>query len=52
MAQESIGDITAELLAWNRGDEKALNRLVSTVYPELRKIARQHLRRGSDCMLV
>jgi RNA polymerase sigma factor (TIGR02999 family) len=33
------------LAAWNGGDADALNRLVDLVYPELRRIARQHLDR-------
>jgi hypothetical protein len=34
------------LAAWNNGDEEeALSRLMSFVYPELRRIARQHLGR-------
>jgi len=38
----------SELLAdWGKGDEEALGRLMSFVYPELRRIARQHLGRGS-----
>ena len=38
-------DITALLMAWNNGDEKALDSLMPRVYPELRRIARQHLGR-------
>jgi RNA polymerase sigma factor (TIGR02999 family) len=37
--------ITALLKAWSGGDEQALDRLTPLVYPELRRIARQHLRR-------
>jgi RNA polymerase sigma factor (TIGR02999 family) len=33
------------LAAWNDGNEDALNRLLDLVYPELRRIARRHLRR-------
>jgi RNA polymerase sigma factor (TIGR02999 family) len=33
------------LLAWSEGDEEALKDLVSVVYPEMRRIARQHLGR-------
>jgi RNA polymerase sigma-70 factor, ECF subfamily len=40
-------DITALLAAWKDGDEEALKRLVSVVYPEMRKIARAHLARRS-----
>jgi RNA polymerase sigma-70 factor (ECF subfamily) len=42
-------DITGTLAAWNNGDASALDRLMSVVYPELRRIARQHLdRRRAD----
>jgi RNA polymerase sigma factor (TIGR02999 family) len=40
-------DITTLLAAWKDGDEEALKRLVSVVYPEMRKIARAHLARRS-----
>lgn len=33
------------LAAWNGGDADALDRLMDLVYPELRRIARQHLER-------
>ena len=33
------------LAAWNGGDADALDRLMELVYPELRRIARQHLER-------
>jgi RNA polymerase sigma factor (TIGR02999 family) len=36
-------DISALLAAWGGGDTQALPRLISAVYPELRRIARQHL---------
>jgi len=36
-------DITTLLAAWSGGDAQALPRLISAVYPELRRIARQHL---------
>jgi RNA polymerase sigma factor (TIGR02999 family) len=36
-------DITGMLAAWNGGDTDALDRLIELVYPELRRIARQHL---------
>jgi RNA polymerase sigma factor (TIGR02999 family) len=39
------GDISGLIAAWGNGDEQALSRLVSLVYPELRRIARQHLGR-------
>ena len=40
---EQRQEITGLLAAWSRGDEEALNRLIPVVYPELRRIARQHL---------
>ena len=39
----SENDITALLVAWKEGDDEALKRLISVVYPEMRKIARLHL---------
>ena len=36
-------DITGMLAAWNAGDRDALDRLTDILYPELRRIARQHL---------
>ena len=39
------GDISGLIAAWGNGDEQALNRLMDLVYPELRRIARQHLGR-------
>ncbi len=45
MAEESSGDISELIAAWGNGDEEALSRLMPIVYPELRRIARQHLRR-------
>jgi RNA polymerase sigma factor (TIGR02999 family) len=49
MASEKPEDITGLLAAWNQGDENALGDLMSMVYPELRKIARQRLgRRSAD----
>lgn len=38
-------DISGLLLAWSNGDEEALSALMSFVYPELRRIARQRLGR-------
>jgi RNA polymerase sigma-70 factor (ECF subfamily) len=40
-------DISALLAEWGNGDEGALNRLVSEVYPEMRRIARQYLGPGT-----
>jgi len=38
-------DITGMLEAWSDGDAEALDRLMDLVYPQLRRIARQHLER-------
>src|SRR6478672_606749 len=43
MAVEELPDISELLAAWTDGDEQALSSLMSAVYPELRRIARQHL---------
>ncbi len=49
MGQEGTRDISGLLAAWSDGDGEALSELVSTVYPELRRIARRHLgRRAPD----
>ena len=45
MTEEGPPDISGLLDAWNNGDEQALSHLMSFVYPELRRIARQHLGR-------
>lgn len=45
-------EISGLLAAWNRGDEEALSRLITLVYPELRRIARQHLARQSPCQTL
>jgi RNA polymerase sigma-70 factor, ECF subfamily len=45
MTVEGPPDISALLTAWSNGDERALHSLMSAVYPELRRIARQHLGR-------
>jgi RNA polymerase sigma factor (TIGR02999 family) len=45
MAVESSRDISGLIAAWGDGDEQALRSLMSAVYPELRRIARQHLGR-------
>jgi RNA polymerase sigma factor (TIGR02999 family) len=37
--------VTELLVAWRRGDDRAFEALVPVVYPELRRLARQHLRR-------
>jgi RNA polymerase sigma-70 factor, ECF subfamily len=48
MTTESPQDVSGLLVAWSNGDEEAFGNLVSMVYPELRRIARQHLRRRSS----
>jgi RNA polymerase sigma-70 factor, ECF subfamily len=45
MDMEGSRDISALLAAWSEGDESALSGLVAEVYPEIRRIARQHLGR-------
>jgi RNA polymerase sigma factor (TIGR02999 family) len=45
MTAEAPHDISGLLAGWANGDEEALGRLMSFVYPELRRIARQHLGR-------
>jgi RNA polymerase sigma-70 factor (ECF subfamily) len=44
MTEEGSPDISGLLAAWNNGEEDALSQLMSFLYPELRRIARQHLR--------
>lgn len=45
MTIEGSGDISGLIDAWGKGDELALGSLMPLVYPELRRIARQHLGR-------
>jgi RNA polymerase sigma-70 factor (ECF subfamily) len=45
MTVEGPPNISGLLDAWGNGDEEALGRLMPLVYPELRRIARQHLAR-------
>ena len=47
MDENASSQITALLVAWKAGDGEALQRLISVVYPEMRKIARVHLARRS-----
>lgn len=42
---EPVQDVTKKLLAWRGGDQEALNELIPLVYGELRRLARNHLRR-------
>jgi RNA polymerase sigma-70 factor, ECF subfamily len=45
-------DVTALLLAWGRGEQTALNRLLPLVHEELRRVARRHMagERGGDTL--
>jgi RNA polymerase sigma-70 factor (ECF subfamily) len=43
MAIRGSEDISGLIAAWSAGDEEALGKLMPFVYPELRRIARQHL---------
>jgi RNA polymerase sigma factor (TIGR02999 family) len=43
MSAEDSQDVRTLLSAWSAGDAQALPKLMSAVYPELRRIARQHL---------
>ncbi len=45
MTNPAQQDITGILAAWNGGDADALDRLMDLLYPELRRIAHQHLDR-------
>ncbi len=45
MAVGSSRDISGLIAAWGDGDERALRSLMPVIYPELRRIARQHLGR-------
>jgi RNA polymerase sigma-70 factor (ECF subfamily) len=45
MTNREQHEITGLLAAWNGGDAEALDDLINLVYPELRRIARQHLER-------
>ena len=43
-------DFSGLIAAWSNGDDEALNELIPLVYPELRRIARQHLRRKATVL--
>ena len=45
MTVDRSGDISGLFAAWGNGDEQALGRLMDVLYPEMRRIARQHLGR-------
>lgn len=44
LGEESSGEVTHLLRAWNRGDQAALDRLAERVYPELRRMARRYMK--------
>jgi hypothetical protein len=44
MGANPSSDVTTLLLAWNSGDQKALDRLMPLIYDELRRLARRHMR--------
>jgi RNA polymerase sigma factor (TIGR02999 family) len=44
MATSSPADVTQLLVAWKRGDQGALERLMPLVYDELRRVARRSMR--------
>jgi RNA polymerase sigma-70 factor (ECF subfamily) len=43
-AQQEAQEVTQLLLAWNRGDESALEKLIPLVHDELRRLARRQMR--------
>ncbi len=45
MTSEGPRDISGLIAAWGNGDQAALDQLISLVYSDLRRLARQHLRR-------
>jgi RNA polymerase sigma factor (TIGR02999 family) len=47
MDRKQPTDVTTLLLAWNRGDQEALDRLMPLVYGELRRLARRYMRSES-----
>src|SRR5712692_42050 len=48
MSAESPGDVSLLVAAWNDGDQQALDKLMSIVYSEVRKIARERLGRKAS----
>ena len=44
VTQNEPQEVTRLLLAWNDGDERALEKLVPQVYQELRRLARRQMR--------
>ena len=47
MNRNRATDVTTLLLAWNNGDQEALDRLMPLVYDELRRLARRYMRSES-----
>jgi len=47
MASDSSPDITQLLMAWNQGDQTALDQLIPLVYAELRRLAERYMARES-----
>ncbi len=45
MAQSPEPDVTRLLIDWSNGSEEALHELISLVYRELHRLAREHIRR-------
>jgi RNA polymerase sigma-70 factor (ECF subfamily) len=45
VTEQDQHDITGLLVAWKDGDANAFDHLIGLLYPELRRIARQHLKR-------
>jgi len=43
--ERAVGEISAALVAYRKGDEKAFDRLVELVYDELKRVARRQRRR-------
>ena len=41
----AVKDVTQLLLAWNRGDQSALEKLIPLVHDELHRLARRYMRR-------
>ena len=48
MAPIEVHDITELLLAWRKGEESALERLIPLVYHELRRLAHRYVRAEHD----
>lgn len=48
MQAEGQVDISGLIAAWGEGDQQALQPLMSAIYPELRRMARQYLARRQD----